>query len=343
MENRLLPTQQLAVSPSEARPAPGRGPGPLAVYYEHPVWFERLFAELDRRGTPYVKVHAQSHFYDPAGLDRRYPVVFNRMSPSAYRRSHAQIFYTLHYLAGLELAGIRVVNGLQAFRHETSKALQLSLLRSLGLPAPRTRIIHDPAQAAAAAEGLRFPVVVKPNVGGSGVGVTRYDSPARLGAAAAAGAIDLGLDHVALVQEFIPARGGHITRMEVVGGKFLYGIKVFLSGETFDLCPADICRTAAGVELGNACAVEAPKAGLRVEGVMPPPDVVADAERIMQRAGIDVGGIELVVDDRDGRHYFYDINALSNFVSDGPRVVGFDPFVPLADYLEAEMEAHHAD
>jgi glutathione synthase/RimK-type ligase-like ATP-grasp enzyme len=356
-----LPTSQLAASSSAATRANRNHPGPIGIYYEHPVWFERLFAELDRRGTPYVKLHAGSHFYDPAGLaggdsgagaaaagnggpagDRRCQVVFNRMSPSAYRRSHAQIFYTLHYLAALELAGIRVINGLEAFRHETSKALQLSLLRSLGLPAPRTRIIHDPMQAAAAAEGLRFPIVVKPNVGGSGVGVTRYDSPAELAGAAAAGTIDLGLDHVALVQEFIPARGGHITRMEVVGGRFLYGIKVFLSGETFDLCPADICRTTGGVELGNSCAVEAPKAGLRIEGVTPPPEVVADAERIMRQAGIDVGGIELVIDDRDGRLYFYDINALSNFVSDGPRVVGFDPFVPLADYLEAEVEAHHA-
>jgi RimK-like ATP-grasp domain len=340
-----LPTQELAESASRAaRPALRNRRGPIAIYYEHPVWFERLFAELDRRGTPYLKVNALGHFYDPAELaaDRRFPVVFNRMSPSAYRRDHAQVFYTLQYLADLELAGKRVINGAKAFRHETSKALQLSLLRSLALPAPRTRIIHHPAQAVAAADGLRFPVVVKPNVGGSGAGVTRYDSPAELASAAAAQTIDLGLDHVALVQEFIPARGGHITRVEVVGGKFLYGIKVFLSGETFDLCPADICKTSGGVELGGVCAVEAPKAGLRVEGFTPPPEVVAGAERAMRHAGVDVGGIEYVIDDRDGRPYFYDINALSNFVSDGPRVVGFDPFVPLADYLEAEVEAHDA-
>ena len=325
--------------------APRAQRAPLAIYYEHPLWFERLFAELDRRGTPYVKVDALSHFYDPGelGADQRFPVVFNRMSPSAYRRSHAQVFYTLHYLADLELAGKRVINGAQGFRHEISKALQLALLRSLDLPAPRTRVFHHPSQAVAAAAGLRFPVVVKPNVGGSGAGVTRYDSPAELAGAVAAKAVDLGLDHVALVQEFIPAQGGHITRVEVVGGKFLYGIKVFLSGETFDLCPADICKTSGGVELANACAVEAPKAGLRVEGCTPPPEVVAAAERVMRHAGIDVGGIEYVIDDRDGRLHYYDVNALSNFVADGPRVVGFDPFVPLADYLEAEMEAHHAD
>jgi len=56
----------------------------------------------------------------------------------------------------------------------------------------------------------------------------------------------------------------------------------------------------------------------------------------MNAAGIEVGGIEYVVDDRDGKLYFYDINALSNFVAEGRKVVGFDPFVKLVDYLERE-------
>ena len=46
-----------------------------------------------------------------------------------------------------------------------------------------------------------------------------------------------------------------------------------------------------------------------------------------------MGGIEYLVDDRDGQHYFYDVNALSNFVADAVNVVGFDPFVRLVDYL----------
>jgi hypothetical protein len=44
--------------------------------------------------------------------------------------------------------------------------------------------------------------------------------------------------------------------------------------------------------------------------------------RPSRTAGIDVGGVEYIVDDRDGRRYFYDINALSNFVADAPRVIG---------------------
>jgi len=58
----------------------------------------------------------------------------------------------------------------------------------------------------------------------------------------------------------------------------------------------------------------------------------------MQAAHIDVGGVEYMMDERDGRLHFYDINALSNFVADAPRVVGFDPFARLVDYLEAEAD-----
>jgi hypothetical protein len=56
----------------------------------------------------------------------------------------------------------------------------------------------------------------------------------------------------------------------------------------------------------------------------------------MQTAGIDVGGIEYVIDDRNGRLLYYDINALSNFVADPERVIGFNPYARLADYLIAE-------
>jgi hypothetical protein len=151
------------------------------------------------------------------------------------------------------------------------------------------------------------------------------------------GQIDLGYDSIALVQEFIPARGGYITRVETLGGKYLYGIQVYLTGETFDLCPADICQTKAGETLENACVLEASKSGLRVEGYTPPVNVIDNIERIVQAAGIDVGGIEYIVDDRDGEIYYYDINALSNFVADAPRVIGFNPFENLADYLQAEV------
>jgi hypothetical protein len=176
---------------------------------------------------------------------------------------------------------------------------------------------------------------VKANIGGSGAGITRYDKPEDLARAAVENRIKLGIDHTALVQEYVPNRGAYITRVETLGGKFLYAIKVHTTGDTFNLCPADICQRSDGVELTrSACPIDAPKTGLKVEGYTPPKEVVAACERIMQTAQIDVGGIEYMIDDRDGRLVYYDINALSNFVADAANVVGFDPFVRLVDYLE---------
>ncbi len=313
----------------------------LAIYHEHPDWFRPLFAALDRREIAYRRIDASApFFYDPAAMERPFAVLFNRMSPSAYLRGGGSaILHTLNYLGHLERLGVRVINGYQAFSYEVSKALQLTLLAELGLPAPASRVIHRAADAPAAAAGLRFTVVVKANVGGSGAGITRFDSMEELQAAADGFAIALGLDDVALVQEFIPARDGHITRVETLGGKYLYAIDVYPEAGSFDLCPADACQTRDGAPLArtmtSACAIDAPKRGLRVEAATPPAAVIDACERIAQAARIDVGGIESMVDDRDGRRVYYDINALSNFVADAPRVIGFDPHERLVDFLAA--------
>ena len=320
---------------------------PIAIYHEHPDWFRPLFSELERRGVPFARLDAAHHRYEPGAARPPYSLLFNRMSPSAWRRGVGHgIFYTAQYLDQLERHGVRVVNGTRAFLTEISKARQLALLDSLGLAFPRARVIHEPRQAPAAANGLRFPIVVKPNIGGSGAGVRRFDTIEALQAAAGlagqdpgAETLDLGLDHTALVQEFLPARDQRIVRVETLGGKYLYAIRVYTTGETFDLCPADICRGLDGADLERAaCPVDAPKNGLKVEGYTPPPAIIAEVERIVAAAGIDIGGIEYLIDERTGEHVYYDINALSNFVADSARVVGFDAFARLVDYLVDEAE-----
>jgi hypothetical protein len=93
-----------------------------------------------------------------------------------------------------------------------------------------------------------------------------------------------------------------------------------------------------GAELARpACPADAPRNQLRVEGYTPPDDVVNAVERITAASGIEIGGVEYMIDSRDGQPYFYDINALSNFIADAPRVIGFDPFARLADWLETEL------
>ena len=127
------------------------------------------------------------------------------------------------------------MNGVKAYSYEINKSKQLSLLASLNLGYPISKAINDASLALKASEGVRFPIVVKANIGGSGAGIVRYNSREELAEAAATGSIQLGLDGTALVQEYVPARDGHITRVETVGGKFLYAIDIFSSGDSFNL------------------------------------------------------------------------------------------------------------
>jgi hypothetical protein len=318
---------------------------PIAIYYEHPDWFRPLFQQLDERGVPWLKVDARHHNYDVASPETEYSLLFNRMSPSAWQRGLGHgIFYTLNYLAHLEAKGVRVVNGYRCFSHEISKALQLTNLEKLGLPYPRARAINHPSQALDAAEAIGYPVVIKPNIGGSGAGIERFNSRDELRNAVEANRLYFGIDSTALVQEAFTARDGIITRVEVLGGKFLYAIRIHITGESYNLCPADICQNTRGEELTRiACPVDAPKSGMKVEGYDPPRQVIEDVERIMGLAGVEVGGVEYVFDERTGRQMYYDVNALSNFVADPVRVVGFNPYARLADFLIREAQRHEAN
>jgi hypothetical protein len=317
---------------------------PIAIYYEHPDWFRPLFQQMDERGEPWLKIDARHHRYDVASPERDYSLLFNRMSPSAWQRGLGHgIFYTLNYLAHLEAKGARVVNGYRCFNHEISKALQLANLEKLGLPYPKARVINHPSQALDAAEAIGYPVVLKPNIGGSGAGIERFNSPEELRRAVEENRLYFGIDSTALVQEAFTPRDGVITRVEVLGGKYLYAIQIHITGESYNLCPADICQNTRGEELTRiACPVDAPKSGMKVEGYEPPRQVVEDVERIVELAGVEVGGIEYVVDDRTGRQLYYDVNALSNFVADPVRVIGFNPYARLADFLIAEAKHHEA-
>jgi hypothetical protein len=310
----------------------------VGVLYEHQEWFRPLFAALEQRGLDVVHIDATSLRWDPAERPD-FSLLLNRMSPSSHTRGHRHAIHAAAaYIDWVESHGVLVINGSAAYRLELSKSAQIDLLRRLDVRYPRTRIINNVAEAPDAAAGLQFPVVVKPNVGGSGAGIQRFDSPAALEEACARGAVDLGIDSTALVQEFIPARGGTITRLEILDGELLYAIEITPpAGHGFNLCPADICQTDAEPQPASfeACPT---KPAMSIVAASPQPEIVEAGLRIAKAARLDVCGIEYLIDDRDGQVYVYDINALSNFVTDAARIVGFDPFERFAQYIGRRVD-----
>jgi glutathione synthase/RimK-type ligase-like ATP-grasp enzyme len=218
-----------------------------------------------------------------------------------------------------------VLNGAEVLAIDTSKARQLSLIASLGLSVPDTRVVHRRADLLAAADTIAYPLLVKANLGGSGAGIVRYSSREELAQSLADRTVPESVDNVLLVQDYVRPRGGSILRIETLGGRFLYAIEVESGGDTFDLCPADACAVSRGP--------------IRMAAVDPGAELIEAAERIAQAAGLDVGGVEVLIDDRDGAARFYDINALSNFVARPLEMLGWDPHERLIDALEAAIQA----
>ena len=292
----------------------------LAVFHEHPQWFEALFATLDRRGVSWTRVPIQDHTFDPANTSVPAPVILNRLAMSSFlRQEEHALFYAMAALDHWEGLGARVINGPGVLAYDTNKARQLNLFRRAGLDAPKTRVAHRRADVPRLAAEIGYPVMVKVNVGGSGAGMIRYDTPEELEAAVAERLTPVGVDGVALVQEYITARDARVIRCEVLDGKLLYALALDGAGSTFDLCPADVCMV--------------DKPTITISRYEPPADLARAVETIAAMSGLDVGGVEYMIDDRDGRAKFYDLNAMSNFVAKPLEVLGFDPHDDLVDYL----------
>jgi len=235
------------------------------------------------------------------------------------RDTEHPIFWAQSLFAHWEMRGARVINGTAALAIDTSKARQLALIAALGLATPKTRVVHRAADVVVAADSIGYPLVVKANIGGAGAGIVRFDSRDELRAAVVDGALPNSIDGVLLVQDYVPARDGKITRIETLNRTYLYAIDVAGAG-AFDLCPADACQV--------------PGSTITMTAVEPSLALRSAAEVIAQRASLDVGGVEVMIDDRDGTPRFYDINALSNFVARPLDVLGWDPHERLVDQIE---------
>lgn len=290
----------------------------LAILYEHPEWFRPLFAALRGRAVDFEEWRAESLVLDDSR--RRYPdLVLNRMSPSAAWRGHgcAQ-FAVAESLSLLESRGVDVLNGSAAYSVEVSKLRQAAVFRKAGVRHPATIAVNRRELLPEAARSLGYPLFVKPNCGGAGHGVHRFDDENAL--LATLSAIEPSIDGLFLLQTAAPS--GDLLRIEFLGSEILYAVRIDRDAEQFALCPADACG-----------------GGVRFTPVQLPVALEREALAIARAARLDLGGVECFLDPRTGDAVFYDINALSNFVANAPELLGFCPTSRLVDFLVRRLNS----
>ena len=304
----------------------------LIVLFEHPEWQKPLLAALQRRGVSFAALDLKQAVFDPDAMPQA-ALYFNQASPGAYVRGNTRaVPFAMSLMRALEMGGAHVLNGSRAFSLELSKSAQAALLRTLGIPHPRSSAFNDPEAALAQWAG-DWPVLLKPEQGGSGARMFLLNSGEELRTLLRDQPALWLPDNLLLLQEYFPvdpAQG--IVRMEFLGGKLLYAMRVVSNG-AFNLCPSVACNPEDGT--ASHCALPEGPPPKPVE-FYPYPDVppiaVRMGEKIMHAGGLDVGGIEYL-EAADGRLIFYDVNANSNLRAPIGQAFGFDPFERVVDFL----------
>ena len=312
---------------------------PIGVLDEHIDWLDPLYSVFDEREIPFEKINISTFSYNPQSKDYL-PFYINRLSPSALNRGHeSAIAFALDYITHLESLGARVINGSHTVLIETSKAKQASILSTLNIPQPKTIVLNDINQIENYIADLKFPILIKPNCGGSGTGIQKFENQDNLKSAVNERKIDIPNNQLFILQEYILPRDGHIVRIETINGKLAYAMKVITDG-SFNLCPSEGCDDDRSSTLGDELLYCPSTSDSGVQFKLyenPPVEIINAVERLVAYARIECGGIEYVVGE-DGQWYIYDINPLSILRSSFKEEYGIDGWGMLSDFFIDEYQ-----
>ena len=273
------------------------------MLHENPDWFTPIGAALDAAAVPYEQWLIGDGMLD---LDELPPegVFWSRLSASSHTRDHPYAKdHARGVLGWLEAHQRRVVNGRRALELEVSKVAQLTALRAAGFDVPRTLAVAGTADLAAAARKLPVPFISKHNQGGKGLGVRLFASHDEFSAYTESPDYQAPVDGITLLQEYLPAAQPFITRVEIVGGAYVYAITADTARGGFELCPADACAVDAGP----------PSLFALREGFDHP--IIDRYLSFARQHGIEVAGFEFI-ETVDGRMVTYDVNTTTNYNAD---------------------------
>lgn len=271
------------------------------VIHENPHWYAPLAAAFDAAGVPHEQWLAGDGVLD-LGAAPPDGVFWSRMSASAHTRGHPHAKdFTRGVLCWLESHGRRVVNGRRVLELEMSKVDQLTALRAAGFDVPQTVAVAGLAELPAAARKLPVPFIGKHNQGGKGLGVRLFDSHDEFDEYLSSAGYQAPADGVTLLQEYLRAAQPLITRVELVGGEFIYAITADTARGGFELCPADAC--AIGQPPGDG--LFALRAGFGHP-------IVGRYLEFARAQGIEIAGFEFI-ETEDGRLVTYDVNTTTNY------------------------------
>ena len=299
----------------------------MNVLYENPDWIPPLREALRAEGFRVRLVHVNEGIIDPSTAPPE-GIWMNRISLSSHTRGHVHtVELARQLLYWLESQGRRVINGVRAFELEMSKLRQDLALRRHGIRTPRTVLAVGRAHLLEAAATFDGSFITKHDQGGKGLGIRLFRDPGELARHLDGDGFDAGPGARMILQQYIEAPEPFITRVEIVGGRFVLAMRSS-TARGFELCPSDVCNPMPPRQ--RALRIGAP-ALFRPSRIAPDDPLVAKYLRLCDAEGIEIAGIEFV-EDASGRRYTYDVNGTTNYNQTLGARIGVDGMREVARY-----------
>jgi len=308
----------------------------IYVIHENDAWVEPLRAAFAELGLPFTEWFTAEGRLDLASVPPQ-GIFYNRMSASSHTRGHRYAAeLTGGLLAWLESHGRRVVNDGRALALEISKMAQYAALAREGIRVPHTIAAVGRDAIVDAARTMRGRFITKHNRAGKGLGVRLFEGVDALERYVDGAAFEDSVDGVTLIQQYVAAPEPYITRVEFVGGAFLYAVRVDTS-QGFELCPADVCRIDDAFCPAGESAPVATAPRFRIQRGFSHP-IVERYRQFIAKNGIGIAGIEFITD-ANGEIYTYDVNTNTNYNADAEHEAGVYGMRAIAAYLGRELRA----
>jgi len=301
----------------------------LIILHDSADWLEPIKKSLDKLNVNYEDIILGEGVVD---LEREPEdaVYFNRVSPSSHLRGKPySIEHAINFIGHLNNHGRKVINNLPTQYLELNKFAQYTALVKSGIAFPKTIAAFGKEHILGVAEDFSYPLILKPNRGGSGDGVEIFHSYDEVKKRLDQDDIDTR-DGVVLVQEYIKPKDAVIYRSEFIGGEYVYTVKIRVD-EGFNLCPADVCN----LEM-KICPIENKQEDKFTILKDYKPDNLTKYQEFVKQQGYDIAGIEFVVDE-SGKAYTYDINANTNYNGAAEEKAGISAYDALAKYLKSNL------
>jgi len=265
----------------------------------------------------------------PAGI------FFNRPSPSAHTRGcSSTLELSLLVVNWLKLYKKRVINSSMSLSLSISKHYTTLLLDSKDISTPRSIFVGGRSKLISFLTGFqpwndRF--LLKHNRGGSGSGVHIFSSVSTAIDYVKSASFDDPVDDITILSDYIESPNKCMFRLEFVGCKLLYVVRVATSDLEVNNCPADACN--------NPLQGRSAKFRILTEVPAPVLALAVKLEDFGYANELEIYAVEVIVDST-GDAQVIDFNACNtnyNTQAEKNANISFGGYDVVANYLFTEL------